>query len=253
MSEDYVRKMAEKGLRVDERKPEEFREISVETNVIGNAEGSARVRIGNTHVLAGVKMSVGTPFPDTPDEGVLIVNAELSPVASPEFEAGPPREDSIEIARVTDRGIRESKCIDVEKLCITPEEAVWMVNVDIHVLDYDGNLQDAAALAAIAALKTAELPKYEDKKIVFEEKAGKLPIRDTPIAITTVKIGNTLMLDTNLEEEKSIDARITITTMENGNICSIQKGGNGFFTIDEIAKAADLSIAKGKELRKLIK
>ncbi|MBN2203153.1 MAG: exosome complex protein Rrp42 [Candidatus Aenigmarchaeota archaeon] len=253
MSEDYIRKRADSGLRLDERKLEEFRQISVETDVIKNAEGSARVKIGKTHVLAGVKMSVGEPFSDTPNEGVLIVNAEFSPVASPEFEAGPPSERSIEVARVTDRGVRESKCIDVEKLCITPGEAVWMVNVDLHILDYDGNLQDAAALAAIAALKATNLPKYENKKIVIEEKTGSLPVKDTPIAITTVKIGNTLLLDTNAEEEQCIDARITITTMENGNICSIQKGGTGYFTIDEIAKAADLSIAKGKELRKMIK
>jgi exosome complex component RRP42 len=105
-SEDYVRKLVEENMRIDERKFEEFRPISIETNVIKNAEGSARVKIGNSHVLAGVKMSVGQPFSDTPDEGVLIVNAELSPIASPTFEAGPPREDAIEIARVTDRGIR---------------------------------------------------------------------------------------------------------------------------------------------------
>ena len=251
-SEDYVRKLVEDNLRIDERKFDEFRPISIETNVIKNAEGSARVKIGNSHVLAGVKMSVGTPFPDTPDEGVLIVNTELVPVASPTFDPGPPDETAIEIARVTDRGIRESKCISLDKLCITPGEEVWMINVDVHVLDHDGNLIDAAALGAIAALLNAEIPKYEDKKITIEEKTGKLPVLDVPIAITTVKIGNKLLLDPNLEEEHNIDARITITTNKNSDICSIQKGGDGYFTAEEISTAADLSISKGKELRKLI-
>jgi exosome complex component RRP42 len=251
-SEDYVRKLVEENMRIDERKFEEFRPISIETNVIKNAEGSARVKIGNSHVLAGVKMSVGQPFSDTPDEGVLIVNAELSPIASPTFEAGPPREDAIEIARVTDRGIRESNCIELGKLCITPGEEVWMVNVDVHVLDYDGNLIDTVALGAIAALLNAEIPKYEDKKVINEEKTGKLPVVDIPIAITTAKIGNKLLLDTNLEEENNIDARITITTNKKGDICSIQKGGNGYLTEEEILKAADLSISKGKELRKMV-
>jgi exosome complex component RRP42 len=251
-SEDYVRKLVEENMRIDERKFEEFRPISIETNVIKNAEGSARVKIGNSHVLAGVKMSVGQPFSDTPDEGVLIVNAELSPIASPTFEAGPPREDAIEIARVTDRGIRESNCIELGKLCITPGEEVWMVNVDVHVLDYDGNLIDTVALGAIAALLNAEIPKYEDKKVINEEKTGKLPVVDIPIAITTAKIGNKLLLDTNLEEENNIDARITITTNKKGDICSIQKGGNGYLTEEEILKAADLSISKGKELRMMV-
>ena len=251
-SEDYVRKLVEENLRIDERKFEEFRPISIETNVIKNAEGSARVKIGNTHVLAGVKMSVGQPFPDTPDEGVLIVNTELVPVASPTFDPGPPNETAIEIARVTDRGIRESKCIELDKLCITPSEEVWMVNVDVHVLDHDGNLIDAVALGAIAALLNTQIPKYEDGKVINEEKTGKLPVIDTPIAITTVKIGNSLLLDTNLEEEHNIDARITITTNKKGDICSIQKGGDGYLTEEEIMKAADLSISKGKELRKMI-
>ena len=251
-SEDYIRKLVEENLRIDERKFEQFREVSIETNVIKNAEGSARVKIGNSHVLAGVKMSVGTPFPDTPDEGVLIVNTELVPVASPTFDPGPPDETAIEIARVTDRGIRESKCIELGKLCMTPGEEVWMVNVDVHVLDHDGNLIDAAALGAIAALLNAQIPKYEDKKVVIEEKTGKLPVVDVPIAITTVKIGNKLLLDPNLEEEHNIDARITITSNKKGDICSIQKGGDGYFTAEEISKAADLSIEKGKELRKMV-
>ena len=72
MNENYVRKLINENLRMDERKFEEFRPISIETNVINNAEGSARVRMGKTHILAGVKMSVGEPFRDVPDEGVLI-------------------------------------------------------------------------------------------------------------------------------------------------------------------------------------
>jgi exosome complex component RRP42 len=255
MNESYVRKSIEDNLRMDDRNFEDFRPIKIETNVIGNAEGSARVRIGNTHVLVGVKMSVGEPFPDIPDEGVLVVNTELDPIASPEFEPGRPGEDSIEISRVTDRGIRESKCIEVEKLCIEAGKKVWIVNVDVHVLDYDGNLIDAAALGAIAALMTTEIPKYdeENEKVIYEEKTGKLPLRDVPIAITIAKISDRLLIDTNLEEESSLDARITITTNKKGDICSIQKGGTGYFTTEEIIKATDLSISKGKELRKLIK
>jgi len=252
-SENYVRKLIEEGMRIDERKFEQFREIKIETDVIKKAEGSARVLLGNTHVLVGVKMSVNEPFPDTPDEGVLIVNAELVPVASPTFDPGPPDKDSIELARVVDRGIRESKCIDLEKLCIEDGKKVWNVNIDIHVLDHDGNLIDASALGAMAALTKTRIPRYEDEKIVFGEYQGKIPLKDTPIAVTITKISNKLLVDANLEEENALDARITIATNENGDLCAIQKGGVGFFTTEELKKAADLSIEKGKELRALIK
>ncbi|MFH1229326.1 MAG: exosome complex protein Rrp42 [Candidatus Aenigmatarchaeota archaeon] len=252
-SENYVRKLIEDGMRVNERKFDEFREIKLETNVLKKAEGSASVFIGNTKVLVGVKMSTAEPFPDTPNEGVLIVNAELDPMASPTFDPGPPDPTSIELARVVDRGIRESKCIDLEKLCLEAGKKVWNINVDIHVLDYDGNLIDASSLGAIAALSVARIPKIVEDKIVFGEYEGKVPLRDMPVAITVTKISNKLLVDPDLQEEGALDARITITTNNKGDLCAIQKGGVGYFTTDEIKQAADLSIMKGKELRALIK
>ena len=105
-SENYVRKLIDEGMRIDERKFDEFRKIKIETSVIKKAEGSARILLGNTHVLVGVKLSVGTPFPDSPNEGVLIVNAELVPVASPTFDPGPPDENAIELAPITMRGFQ---------------------------------------------------------------------------------------------------------------------------------------------------
>jgi len=251
-SENYVKKLVEEEMRTDARKFDQYRPISIETNVIKNAEGSARVIIGNTHVLVGVKMAVGEPFPDTPDEGVLIVNTELVPVASPTFEPGPPNENAVEIARVIDRGIRESQCIDLESLCIEPGKEVWMINVDVHVLDDDGNLIDAGALGAIAALLKTRIPRYENKKVIYGEYERELPMKDIPIAVTTSKISKKLLIDLNIEEENALDARITIATNKNGEICAVQKGGKGYFTIEEIERATDLSISKGKELRKIL-
>ena len=251
-SKNYVGRLVEENLRIDERKSDELRSIKVETGIITTAEGSARVTWGNTIVLAGVKMSVGEPFPDTPDEGVLIVNSELVPVASPTFEPGPPSEQSIELARVIDRGIRESHAIDLEKLMVEKGK-VWNVNIDVYVLDHDGNFIDAGALAAIAAVMDAKLPEYKNEKINYAKLTTPLPVKDMPIAVTIAKIGNKILVDPQIEEENAMDARITITTTREGDICSIQKGGEGFFTTNELEKAADLSIAKGKEIRTLLK
>jgi len=252
-SESYVKKLVEEGMRVDNRKFDQFRLIKIEKNIIKNAEGSARILMGNTHVLVGVKMSVGEPFTDTPNEGVLIVNTELVPLASPTFEPGPPNEDAIEISRVIDRGIRESKCIDLESLCIEEGKEVWLINVDIHVLDHDGNLIDAGALGTIVALLNTKIPKYENGKVVFGEYEKNLPVRDIPIAITTVKISDKLLNDPNLEEENALDARITLATNEKAELCAAQKGGEGYLTTEEIEKAVNLSILKGKEIRNILK
>ena len=242
---DYIEKLAEKGKRADDRKFDEYRNIEIETNVVQKAEGSARVRIGNTQVIAGIKLDVGEPYPDTPDSGVMTTAAELIPLASPDFEAGPPREDAIELARVVDRGIRESEVIDLEKLCIEPEEKVWIVFIDIHVIDYDGNLFDTASLAALAALLTAKVP--AERFEVGEDYP--LPLKEPPVSCTSVKYNNVVVMDASLDEEEIAEARLTVATDENGDIRAMQKGLNGSFSVDEIKKVIKSSIDNGKKIR----
>lgn len=252
LQNQYVLNLASKGLRIDKRKQDEFRKIEVEKNPIDKAEGSARVRMGKTDVLVGVKIGVGEPFPDKQDEGTLIVNAEFSPLASPKFETGPPREGAIELARVVDRGIRESGAIDTKKLCIKKGEKVWMVFVDIQIINHDGNLLDAAALAAITALLEARIPEYDGKTINYEKKTKKLPVLFKPVPVTIAKIAGNLFVDPCLDEENAMGARLTVTTKDDGNMCSLQKGGSEPLVTEEIEKAFDLAVEKGKELRKLV-
>jgi len=61
-----IQEYLEQGKRFDGRELNEFRDLSIETGVSKNADGSARVKIGNTEVLVGVKMNVGTPYSDSP-------------------------------------------------------------------------------------------------------------------------------------------------------------------------------------------
>ncbi|MCD6092887.1 MAG: exosome complex protein Rrp42 [Candidatus Aenigmarchaeota archaeon] len=259
LDNEIVKDIVSKAKRIDGRKFDEYRKINVQKGIVGKANGSARVDIGNTTVMAGVKIEPGEPFPDTPDEGVLIVNAEFVPIASPDFEPGPPDEHSVELARVVDRMIRESKAIDMKKMAITKDE-VWKVMIDIIILDHDGNLIDASGLAAVSALLDAKMPVYaieNDKVVVDYEKSGTapLPVERKPVSVTVFKISNSLLLDLTALEEQVMDARLTVGSFErDGNIllCSMQKGGSGGFTLEEIDRAVDMAIEKGKELRALL-
>jgi exosome complex component RRP42 len=241
-----------KGKRLDGRGLTDYREIKVEQGIIERAEGSARVLLGKTEVLVGTKIETGEPFPDTPNEGVLTVNAELVPLASSTFEPGPPDENSIELARIVDRGIRESKAIDVEKLVIEAGKNVFVVFVDVYVLNHDGNLIDASALAAVAALLNTKMPNYEIEEGQVKIKQGytPLPIKRRPITVTFAKIGDRLVVDPWLEEEQVMDARISMAIDDDGNICAIQKGGTGYFTQQQAVEAAKIAREKAGEMRK---
>ena len=254
MNESYILSLLEKGKRIDGRSLSQYRKpISIEYNISKNAEGSARVTIGETEVLAGVKLDIGEPYPDSPDEGTIIVTAELLPLSSPDFESGPPGRNATELARIVDRGIRESKAIDLKKLCITPGEKIWMVFIDIYTMNDAGNLIDASALAAIAALSQVKLPKVEDDKIVYGElTAKKLPLVKMPITCTMGKIAGNIVADLSTKEEKTMSARLSIA-FDGDTIHALQKGGSSGLTVEDIEKMIDMAAKNSKELRKTLK
>jgi len=249
---EAIRSMIKRGERVDGRKPEEFREISIEVGVAGNAEGSARVSLGHTKVIAGVKASLGQPFPDSPNAGVQVVHAELIPLASPIFEPGPPDENDIELARVIDRGLRSAPALKLEELVLVPGKQVWRIFVDIYPIDHDGNIIDASGLAAMAALLNAKIPKYTvtaESALLKSEEKTRLPITDIPVFVTLAKIGDAIVIDPSYEEELVMDARITFALTKDGHVCAIQKGGRGGFTLEELTRALEMAQDAAPKIR----
>ena len=242
------------GKRIDDRALDQTRDLKIETGVIPKANGSARVTLGDTQVIAGVKIATGTPFPDTPDKGLLVVNAELLPMSSPFAEPGPPSEDAIELARVVDRGIRESEMGDLTKLCRVPGKTVVTVFVDCNVMNVDGNLFDATSYAVVSALRTSKMKKYavKDEKAEATEDWIPLPVERTPVSVTLARIGDRLVVDPNTEEEAAMEMRITITTDDDGNVCASQKGEAAGIAPEQVLQAADTSIKVGKQVRSKI-
>jgi len=242
---DYLYNLLLKGERADGRAFNQYREFSVQKNIIIKAEGSALVKLGSSQVLVGVKMQPGEPFPDAPNRGVIITNAELVPLASPTFEPGPPNEVGIELARVVDRGVRESKAVDLEALCITPGKQVWIIFIDVHILDDCGNILDASSIGAIAALLTTKVP---------ASKFGlgddyQLPVKDIPIAITAIEFGDVLMFDPDSDEESIANTKLTVITTADGSICGMQKSGTGVLKQEQIYRIIDIACEKAREIR----
>lgn len=256
VKEAFVKDLIAKGKRVDGRGFLDYREISVEKNLLPNTEGSALARIGDTKVLAGIKFDLVEPFPDRLDEGVFVVGAEFSPIAHPEFYAGPPDENSIELARVVDRGIRSAKVIDLRKLgAITGfKEKVFGLFLDIHILDHFGNLVDCASLAAMAALSTTRLPKYDadSEKIVRGEFVGPLEVSCKVVSCSFEKIDGKMVLDASFEEELASEGRLTLSTASNELVCAAQKSGKAGFSDKEVLELIDVALGKRTELTKFV-
>ncbi|MGH9878546.1 MAG: exosome complex protein Rrp42, partial [Nitrososphaerales archaeon] len=161
----------------------------------------------------------------------------------------------IELARVVDRGIRESEMIDLKKLVLIPGEKVLAVFADVSVLNVGGNLFDATSYAVVSALLTSKIPKMEvkDGKIVDTGELMKTPINAVPISVTMARIGDTILVDPTAEEEACMDARVTMTTDAEGRVCAVQKGGTGTFSVEQINHIVATAITKGEEIRAKIK
>jgi exosome complex component RRP42 len=240
-----------KGKRLDGRALDEMRPLEIEFDIIKKADGSARVKLGDSEVVAGIKVETGEPFEGLENKGALIMSAEVLPTASPHIEPGPPDEDTIELARVVDRGIRESEMLDLDRLVLVPGKIVYTIFVDCSVINTDGNLLDAASYAVVSALLSCKLPVFEiqDGKVVDTGKTQDPPLTTIPVSITQVRIGDTIILDPRAEEEACMNARITITTNSNSDYAAIQKGFTGGFTREQIKKAAETARIKGEQVR----
>ncbi len=250
---NYIKNNLVKEKRIDGRGLWDYRDFKITSNTIASSEGSADVELGDTKIITGLKYDIGTPFPDLPDEGVCTVMAELLPLASPLFERGPPDEQSIELARVVDRGIRHADCVQTKKLCIKEKESVYILFVDMYVINYGGNLIDAGGVSALTTLINSHIPEAKwtkDGPIWSGDYIyGDVLINELPLCITYGIIDEIIFLDPNLAEELICNGKISISVTEN-KITSIQKSGTATLSIDDVKMLGKKSIEIGKKLRK---
>ncbi|MBS3166339.1 exosome complex protein Rrp42 [Candidatus Woesearchaeota archaeon] len=253
VNSETIALLAAQNKRLDQRALTDYRQpIKIETNISWTAEGSSKVQIGETIVICGVKLSLDKPYNDTPDEGGITVNAELTPLSSPNYEPGPPGIKAVELARVVDRGIREAKALDLKKLCVKPGEKAWFVIIDIITLNDAGNLFDTAGLAVLAALKSARLPVVDavTGAIDYKKKTDvALPLVKEALPVTVYNVKGHLMIDPTVAEEEAYDSRLTVASDADGTISAMQKGGAGVLSVEDISRMIDLSIVKAKFLR----
>ncbi len=139
-------------------------------------------------------------------------------------------------------------------MCIDPGKKVLVIFVDVYVLDHDGNLIDAAGMAALGALISAKMQAFEVKggEIKYKDTKIPLPMQNYPVPITSVKLDGSVVVDPCLEEEQVMSCRLTVTTDKDDNVCAMQKGGLGVFTPEEIKQIVSSSVKKSKELREKI-
>ncbi|KAL8573396.1 hypothetical protein ACOMHN_032411 [Nucella lapillus] len=259
---EYYKKFLEQGVRPDNRELGSFRSTvldvgSKNNSCISTAEGSSLVRLGNTVVVCGVKGEIADPKTETPDEGYIVPNVELSALCSARFRPGPPPEQAQVLSKAMDNLIRDSQCVSLQDLCIVSGKKVWVLYVDLLCLNYDGNIFDACVLAMTAALTNTLLPtvtleENTDKVEVDFKQETKVPVKCSPIATTMAMFENSVLLvDPTSQEEDLATGIITVVT-DGKDICSVHKPGGTPLTDDQMKQCMDRSFKRHSEAVRLI-
>lgn len=257
----FIETALSSGIRIDGRNPFEYRKLSIK---FGREDGSSEVQLGQTHIMGFVTSQLVQPYRDRPNEGTLSIFTEFSPMADPSFETGRPSESAVELGRIVDRGLRESRAVDTESLCVLAGKLVWAIRIDLHILDNGGNLVDAANIAALASLLTFRRPECslggEDGLEVIvhpPEEREPLPliIHHLPIAVTFgfFSSESLLVIDPTHHEEAVMVGKMTATLNANGDVCAIQKPGGECVLQSVIMQCLRLASRMASDITKKIK
>nr|XP_023685292.1 exosome complex component RRP45 isoform X1 [Paramormyrops kingsleyae] len=253
----FLLKAIEEKKRLDGRQTYDYRNIKI---TFGTDYGCCVVDVGKTRVLAQVSCELVAPKDNRPTEGIMFINLELSPMASPAFESGRQSELHVTLNRLLERCLRNSKCLDTESLCVVSGEKVWKIRIDVHVLNHDGNIMDAASIAAITALCHFRRPDVgiqgEEVTIYTPEERDLIPlsIYHMPVSVSFsfFQQGTFLLVDPCEREERVMDGLLVIAMNKHREICSIQSSGGIMLLKEQVLRCNKIASVKVCEITELI-
>ncbi|NXT26263.1 EXOS9 protein, partial [Syrrhaptes paradoxus] len=253
----FLLRALQEGKRLDGRQCYDYRNVRVS---FGPDYGCCVVELGKTRVLGQVSCELVPPRPNRPTEGILFFNVELSPMAAPGFEPGRQSELLVELNSLIERCLRNSECIDTESLCVVAGEKVWQIRLDLHVLNHDGNMIDAASIAGIVALCHFRRPDVsvqgEEVTVYTPEERDPVPlsIHHMPICVSFAffQQGTYLLVDPTEREERVMDGFLVIAMNKHREICTIQSSGGIMLVKEQVLRCSKITAVKVTEITEVI-
>lgn len=257
----FVGKSIDSGIRLDGRQAYDYRNLELK---FGLDYGYCEVSLGDTKVLAQTSCELVKPRDSRPTDGQLFINVDLSPMASPAFESGRLSNESIEVNRLIERVLKESRPVDTESLCVLAGEKVWSVRVDVLILNHDGNLLDCCCIAAITSLAHFRRPDvtvvgHEVTIHSFEEKEPvALNVHHMPMCITFGFIENEkneqqLIIDPEEKEESIISGTLMMAFNVQNEVCCVQMNGGVCLDYEQVLNCANVAALKAEEITAIVK
>lgn len=203
---EFLENTLTEDLRLDSRTKFEHRDIQVK---FGNStNGLVILNLGKTEVMACSSKRIMSPQKNKPSDGFYKFNIDFKHLQHDNEHMDDLQKARLELMRLLEKVFITSRAIDTTSLCISKGKYVWAINIEISLINYDGNLIDAVFLATLQCLKTLKLPQVrgkEDSVKILEDKPWKtINVHHMPIPVTFYFIGSeeNVILDPNAKEEK---------------------------------------------------
>lgn len=243
---------------MDGRKNDEFRPIKIN---YGSKWGSVIVAMGETKVIAQISSELGVPKATRPNEGMLHINVELGPMAASHFEVGRNCELTVQLNRTLERTFRESRCLDLESLCIQSEERVWILRVDLNVLNHEGNLIDCCSVATLCALMHFRRPEVSlvEDEVVIHTAAEKEPLpmvmHHYPVCVSycTFDDGRIALADATVMEERTSESQMIFGINSFKELCCLNLGGSSLTSSTLLLQSSKRASNQAKKVVDLVK
>jgi exosome complex component RRP45 len=169
-------------------------------------------------------------------------------------------QDEIILSRILEKAIRRSSALDTESLCIIAGSKCFSLRADIHVLDHDGNLIDAACVGLVTALQHFRRPDVEvegEKVTIFSSREREpipLSMLHHPLCVTFSYYdgGAIALLDATLAEEQVREGEVIITMNRNGELCQIAKYGGAPVDALAILNWTSMALVKVQAMTKIV-
>ncbi|KAM8764127.1 exosome complex component RRP45 [Rhynchonycteris naso] len=253
----FLLRAIEEKKRLDGRQTYDYRNIKIS---FGTDYGCCIVELGKTRVLGQVSCELVSPKLNRATEGILFFNLELSQMAAPAFEPGRQSDLLVKLNRLLERCLRNSKCIDTESLCVVAGEKVWQIRVDLHLLNHDGNIIDAASIAAIVALCHFRRPDVsvqgEEVTLYTPEERDPVPlsVHHVPVCVSFAffQQGTFLLVDPSEREERVMDGLLVIAVNKHREVCTIQSSGGIMLMNEQVLRCSKIAGVKAAEITELI-
>ena len=171
------------------------------------------------------------------------------------------QEMRIDISRFIDKVLKSSRAIDRESLCIVQGRLVWNLQVDLYVLNEDGNLVDACFLAAVACLMNTKLPEVTlagpSKIRINDQKVRNLNVHHIPVCTSFYFIDGVSstkpIVDATAKEEKLSKSRLSICMNIFEDLCGMTTLGSLEVSPKTLLACTDQAIHLTKDITRRLR